>query len=194
MSIKIEICNLALSRIGANAISALTDSSKEARELNKIYEPTKEIVLSAHDWNCARRRASLVLSTDTINGWDYVYAVPSDCLVARSIYTSDPSIKIPFESAIRATTNVKRIYTNEESAELIYTSNLTDASLFEPMLVNAFAFLLAADLSQPLRGKLDMHNIMMQRYNMAIEAAKPLSANQNEKAPDDSSSFTRARS
>ena len=46
---EVQICNMALSRLGVKRISALTDSGKAATECNLIYAITRDAVLADHD-------------------------------------------------------------------------------------------------------------------------------------------------
>lgn len=55
----IQICNIALSLIGAGSISTLSDTTPQAIECNKFYELDRDIVLADHDWDFARKRLAL---------------------------------------------------------------------------------------------------------------------------------------
>ena len=56
----IAICNMALSKIGARAITALSDETESARALNAVYNEVLDEVLSEHLWTFAQKRAELV--------------------------------------------------------------------------------------------------------------------------------------
>ncbi len=191
----IEICNLALNHVGAGTISSFESPTKEARTVKLLYNTLRDTVLEDHDWNFARRRQVLALLPDTYSGWDFAYQVPADCLVVRKLY--DPSgeldDKIPFEFVCDDAKGRRLILTDEEDAELIYTCRIENPTLFSTQFRDALSFRIAADLSQPLRGKLDLHGVMMQRYQLALGAATRVSANQGLQSTDTKSSFTRAR-
>lgn len=55
----VEICNNALSIIGARRITALSDPSKEARNCNDQYEICRKAILRLHPWNFALERVEL---------------------------------------------------------------------------------------------------------------------------------------
>lgn len=70
---KIAIANLALSKLGARAITSFVESnSNEAEAVNEVYSDILEEVLSEHPWSFAERRTALS------------YVVSSD--VSRTIY------------------------------------------------------------------------------------------------------------
>ena len=55
----VEICNNALALIGARRITALTDTTKEARTCNDIYDGARKAVLRLHPWNFATERVRI---------------------------------------------------------------------------------------------------------------------------------------
>lgn len=57
----VEICNLALHRIGAATISTLADNTAEARACTRFYERTLRSLLSMYDWPFAQRVRPLPL-------------------------------------------------------------------------------------------------------------------------------------
>jgi hypothetical protein len=79
----VQICNLGLTKIGEESITALTDDTKTGRLCNLHYAPTRDMVLRDHIWNFSIKRVILALSTDT-PAWEYAYqhALPSDFIRA----------------------------------------------------------------------------------------------------------------
>lgn len=209
MSSQIEICNLALSHLGAYPIQALTDRTKEARECNRLYGPARDAMLEAHDWGAARKRKILALLEDTYSGWDFAYSWPSDCLVPRKIYDGtgdltgtvyDPETdryiqtgKIEYEIGVNDDLNRKLILTDKEDAELIYTAKVTDANLYTPMMVQALGYRLAADLAVPIRADSKLGQNMLNAFFRTVGEAQASSANAEQKKPDVISDFQRSR-
>lgn len=105
MSSETEVCNLALSHLGARStIASLVEDSNEARSCNLVYATVRDIVLGMAFWNFARKTATLSLiksapgtpSNPGATGsvwttdwpappWLYEYAYPSDCIQVRFI-------------------------------------------------------------------------------------------------------------
>lgn len=204
---EVDICNQALSHLGVNNIQAITEPSKEARQCKLFYPIARDAALEAHDWDFARKRLLLALSTATVTDWNFVYQYPTDCLKARKIldetgaYTGTvldietdlyaPTGQVEFECAVIENSRV--ILTDKEIAELVYTMKITDANLFSPMFINSLALILAANLAVPLKGKSDLQKSFLQQYQLQVASAKAADANQSYKKPDSVSDFARAR-
>lgn len=161
-----SICNIALRRIGVSqSISALTDTSLEAQACNDLFLQTRESLLSMGAWPFAQTRATLALLTDNsadpVGGWSYVYALPSDCLVAIRLWpgggahrVSPNSQRVPFvleyDSTSRKVLLTDIESTTDDPVTLEYTKNLTDPTLFPPLFRDALSWMLASELAMAL--------------------------------------------
>ena len=75
------LSNVALTRIGANIISDLTDGSPNAIKVNAVLDYVREEVLQARDWRFAKIRYAMGLSTiSPLYGYQYAYILPTDFL------------------------------------------------------------------------------------------------------------------
>lgn len=199
MANSVEICNLALSHIGSSSIESLSNpKNKEARQCALLYPISRDAALRDHDWGFARKRASLALTDLKIEGWDFVYQYPSDCLSPREIYNhiSYPAKveeRVPFETGANGDLTGNVILTNEENALLIYTAKLENTNLFDALFVEALSWRLAADLAIPIKGKADLEQRALNRYMQIVGLAKARNSNEGYKAPDHGSSFLKAR-
>lgn len=85
MATQVEICNLALTRIGAKMITTISDTSKEAERCAEIWDMCVKAVLEERNWHFARRTLPLTkLRMDEAEPhsiWDYVYRLPSDYIL-----------------------------------------------------------------------------------------------------------------
>lgn len=216
MASVVDICNLALSHIGALSIQALTESNRQARECSRLYGVIRDTVLAEFPWNFSRKRVTLALvSGVTVSGWDFVYAYPTDCLKALDIYnplttqtyidgqffrgSAEEAVvktkadKIRFEVALSEGKDQRLILTNQEDAELIYTAKVTDANLFDPSFIDAISWRLAADLAMPLKGKVALHQQMMQMYENKLGRSRQANANEGFEPPGGASAYVIAR-
>lgn len=207
MSSVIQICNLALSHIGAYRIQSFEENTKEARECRSLYDTARDAVLADHDWGFARKRINLALSAEAYTGWTYTYEYPTDCLVARRIelntgtstvcdddeYSCTQIEKVEYEVAVNADLNGRVILTNQENAELVYTAKVQDTNLFDPLFIDSFSWRMAADLAQPIKGKLALQNQMLQQYLYLISRAKSSNASEDHKKTKEINSFVGAR-
>lgn len=83
MSSVIDICNMALFRIGNGMrIDDLEETSQPARICKQFYESSRDFVLRADcDWGFATAFAQLAEVADNPNPeYPYAYAVPNDCM------------------------------------------------------------------------------------------------------------------
>lgn len=93
MASEVDICNLALSRLGDDAtVSSLDppEGSAQAEHCATFYPIARDNLLEMHNWNFATRRIVLgETSLPTNAGWQYAYTVPSECLQLISVLPPD---------------------------------------------------------------------------------------------------------
>lgn len=81
MASQVDIVNAALRLLGANRITALDQSTKEARSMEEAWDMTRDAALAAYPWNFAIAYASVAAEADMpAHTWDASYPVPADCL------------------------------------------------------------------------------------------------------------------
>jgi hypothetical protein len=72
----VSIVNMALLELGADTITALSDTDKQAVVANALWEQARDYVLTSHEWKCAIKRADLTLTewdaTTTFDATDIV--------------------------------------------------------------------------------------------------------------------------
>jgi hypothetical protein len=139
----VQICNIALIRIGVDTIVGLTDSSKQGRLCNTLFQDTFDAILEAFDWVCARAQATLAAdATEPTHTWDYRYLMPADpyCLKLLSVCNTEGE-EVPYAIFGRY------IYTDEEDGlNISYIKRLTVYADLSPELVQATAMKLAQSL------------------------------------------------
>ena len=88
---KTEICNKALTLIGAEPITSITDSAENAQVANRVYDLSLKSILSEAPWVFALKRELLARSAETLAWYDQnetiVYAKPNDMI--RSFRAND---------------------------------------------------------------------------------------------------------
>lgn len=93
----IDICNLALSYVGADTIRTFEENNKRSRLCEIFFGAVKKALLDGFDWPFARKLAGLVAAPTSVvtpSGW-YAYAIPSDCSRIRDLYP--PGSRDPWE-------------------------------------------------------------------------------------------------
>jgi len=182
MASEVDICNLALSHIGASAtISSLTEQSEEAFHCNLLYADARDALLRAFPWGFATRHLALSDVGSPPGNWSYRYSYPNDCLFAREILqTTSGGDPIDFEIALGDAYNAKVILTNQESANLIYTYKATNTLVFDPLFIVALAWRLASEIAMPLtRDEKRMKNAY-EMYLSTISEAQTFNANESQ--------------
>lgn len=142
----VDIANLTLQKLGENGIASLfpPDNLKAARELNKAYNPMRQAELRAHRWSFAKARVQLVadVATPVGNEFVYQYTLPADCLSVRVIGNTRQQIDVDYK------TGLERLYSIEgrkllcnltAPLLLVYTTDVTDTSLFDACFNDMFA-------------------------------------------------------
>lgn len=87
MATDVDICNLALARVGQRQfIQELDDSTTEAELCSVLYPAARDALLTTFDWPFATKHQVLALLQETRSGWAYAYKWPTDCLKARYIF------------------------------------------------------------------------------------------------------------
>lgn len=176
---KVEICNLALGRIGRKAaITSLSENSAEARACARIWDVTRQALLREFTWGFSRKVALLALSTENIPGWEYLYAYPSDCLQALRIFNAAGAEYKGEQEKWDVITvgNSTFIACDVDTAYLEYTCDKTDSDDWTAQFIDCLAWKLAFELSMPLVGDQNLRNSCWQLYTNAGNMAKTTNA------------------
>ena len=183
MASEIEICNIALSRIGnSRSINSMTESSKEANQCSLHYEQCRDAVLSDFPWNFAVKRVALADTNNPPPEWKYAYRYPTDCMKAIAIIRPGekyhrPDTAIHFQVGADEDGTGKLIYTDQPEAWLQYTARVTDVNMYDALFKDALAWRLAAELARPLASNAGIGNEALQLYQMTIAGAAAHSGN-----------------
>lgn len=181
MASEIDICNLALARLGDSATVVSIDppeGSAQAEHCERFYPVARDSLLEMHAWKFATRRATLsALATDTWN-WSYAYAVPSDMLKPLAVLPLTAASDAASEQyEIEGTSNgTPVILTDLADATLRYLVRATDTTKFSPLFVDALGWLLASHLAGPII-KGDAGAAMAKQCAASFRATFSLAAN-----------------
>lgn len=152
-----SICNMALLKISDIQINSITASSPVARVCNLLYEPTIKALLRSFDWNFARRQATLTATaTNPTFNWARQYPLPAD--FGRLINLNqfdDFSSKPPYEI------QGGFLFTNETSANIVYTSVDVAETLFTHEFVQVLVATFASKLVVPLKADMTLIQVCL---------------------------------
>ena len=172
MATEVDICNMALAHLGADAnIASIAppDGSEEAGHCARMYPLARTYLLAGTvAWGFAKRRVALdELENDSLD-WTYKYQLPSDFLhvlhvIARTNNQTVFSLAdledgngarqvAPYPLGASAPCDIEgsALYTNEPNAELLYVRDMVDTGKFPPRFTMAVSYYLAALLCGPL--------------------------------------------
>ena len=168
MTSQVEICNLALSRIGAGTISAIDEDTREARTLLLHYEPTLRSLLRAHEWNFAKKRVVLAqLSTAPVSEYAYQYALPSDFLKVCRINGA-------FTDEYRLEGSA--LLSDEDPVTLEYVHAVTDPNLFDAIFTDVLAQKLASEIAYALTENNGLTESVFRIYSDKLREARTMNA------------------
>lgn len=160
MTAPVDICNMALAHIGERSdINSIDppEASVEAQRCAQFYPMTRRTLLALHPWSFATKRvlaADLSPSNDVPGNWAYAYALPSDVIRITGVYGAgqwkdeEYAPELAYETG-SAGSGPRIIYSNAPDATIRYTFNQVDSTLYPPLFVEAFTWLLAGKLAGP---------------------------------------------
>lgn len=160
MASQIDICDLALSILGKPTIASLGQNSNAARVLNVEYDLLRRGLLEGPGtWRFSVARASLPsLASSPVSGpFTTQYALPSDCI--RPLQIGDMWAGLDLSDYRLGPTDAdfsveggKILCDYGSPLSLVYVADVTNANLFNPNFVIAFAAELAWTCCERLTG------------------------------------------
>lgn len=189
-------------------IASLAEATPAGKNCTLFYNPMRQMILRAAPWAFARKTSAIVpvgLLTDNPPAspypWLAKYAYPADCLKVRYILptptpTTSPGVPnvssvgynpyampsrsnrfLPAydDSALPAT---KVLLSNIVNINLVYTVDVTDPTLFDPLFTDALVMGLANKLVMPLSGNVKLKQGFAQMAEASILTARAADANE----------------
>ena len=183
MASRIDIINLALTRIGESRIEELDEESKAADEARAIYDLLLDSELMANRWGFAQRRAALAVSATTPAwGYAYKYAVPADSLSVIYVDGQEPAALDDFRQSRFPTWQIEgRDIVTDLAAPLkiLYVARIENPDEWSAAFRIAFSFKLAEVLAVPIAADTGLRDRMAQAYEISIRDARQQSAIQS---------------
>ena len=140
----VEICSVALVKIGANEITSFDDETFEADVARRLYEVTLRGLIASHPWHFSMAEADLQpIEEPAIDGFSFVFALPADLLRIISAGGSSRARGLDY----RLTGG--RLHTNSSRVVLRYQRQ-PETAVFPAFFVQALITRLAAEFCLPL--------------------------------------------
>ena len=194
-----DICNLALNHIGREHIADLNEDTEAARTCKMHYDLQRRVLLRAYTWSFAKKYVKLSELDVKTPGWQYTYAYPNDCVMARKLYAEDNTwlyLRKNFPNnmdQVLVNDNTKALVCNHKDACLEYTYDVKDANLFTADFTQALSYYLAAAIAVPLTGSEQLAQAMASQGAGILQEAKFTMMGERDKVPDYPSKYFKAR-
>jgi hypothetical protein len=159
MADKTTIVNRALSLLGAEPITNLTDDTPEAKIANRFYDESRKSILSECLWNFAAKRDTLNQTTDTLDWYkddaNFVFVLPSDIIRIFGVSSDNINWRIEQEYLIADTDEIG----------ILYVFDQTDTTKFSSSFTDAFADKLAADMAYSVLNSNTEAKLLLEKYD-----------------------------
>lgn len=170
----VDICNIALKRLGAAAIVSFTEGTDRASLCSVLYDPVRQQILRELEWNFAQVRAALPqLTAVPVFGFGLYYQYPTLPLCLKINETDPPDtiyrIENNFDSSGKITGRV--IITDESSFSVRYTADIIDVTQFDPSFIKALAAGLAVEMCQPLTENATLTKTLGEEFKVILSHA-----------------------
>lgn len=176
MASVVDICNLALSRLGDTATVSSIDppeGSPQAVYCATFYPIARDTLLEMHQWTFCTRRTTPAKLDFPYNQWKFAYASPEGLMDVIAVLDKNAADDFAYtmvrDNQVLGTVNSGQsiytpqpfsletledgssvILTNQEDPVIRYTARITDSTKFPAMFVNCLSWLLASHLAGPL--------------------------------------------
>lgn len=176
MASEVEICNLALSRLGDSAtVSSINppEGSAQAEYCATFYPAARDELLEMHAWGFATVRTK---PARLEGAWDYV--LPGNCLRVLNVSGyGDWTMGLSEEGR-------RILHAEHEISEISYIARVTDTTLFSPLFTAALSWHLSSMLAGiVIKGDVgaQMGAMCAQQAMQALQAAKNADALQQQR-------------
>ncbi len=168
---KVEICNLAISWLGGQLITALTDNTTEAILCNANYEMSRRAVLEEREWTFAIKRVTLTpLVATPLFGYSYSFTSPPDSLRLINVYdprhdgrNTPPTLPHVLEDKI--------IYADINEIDVKYIWDQQTSTRFSSLFDQVLAAHIASRIAIPLTENKSMMEDMYKLYDDTLDRA-----------------------
>ena len=195
---KVEICNHALLKIGADTIASLDINQNDSESVVQsakfcgiLFDQALEEVLRTYKWNSALKRSQLSRLRETpAFKFKYKYQLPNDCIRVMNIYDK----KDAYDDRTQWVVEGRTILCDYETVYLCYVSKPENVSQLDAFLTRAVIQNLAIKLSVPMQLDQVMQNNLIDEYeNIVLPAARSVDTLENKYWEMEESDFLLSR-
>ncbi len=188
MASKVQLCNLALSRLGASTITSLTDNTTEAKLCNTFFSDIADEVMSTGSWTSTIARVELARTSNTpAFEYTYEFQLPVDPQVLKVLNLNEdvPSIQYRIEG--------DKLLTDCSAIKIRYVSRLVDTEDWDIFLQKSFVARLSSELAYALTGDNKKAELEFKRYEAFLLEGLAQDGQQGSKEMISSNDLTKIR-
>jgi hypothetical protein len=172
MTTDVDVCNLALARLGDARITSLSDGSAQASYCTVFYSHTLKELQTDYDWQFCRKLATATATAAPAFGYSAAYTLPADFLRLLRVNGIDEDENFGKWEIIGATLHTSLT----APIQIDYIANVTSVTTFPPVFSELFSLKLAANLAMPLTGSKELFQQLAESFaaNLQRPAVKQL--------------------
>lgn len=172
-----EACNLALTKIGANTINDIADTTdRNAVVCNLLFQPTLDTLLTDYDpgWSCSIARQQLSeMAADTFSGFEHLYSLPTTPVMLRALMLLEYNdnnrwMELPYA---RYLIEDGSLHADYSPIALKYVRRITQAADLDTWVGDVLVSALAYHLSLRITEDKQKAQMYMQEYGGQFQAA-----------------------
>lgn len=165
MTSDVEICNLALARLGDARITSMTDGSAQATYCSLLYSHTLEELQTDYAWAFCRKLGALSSTTAPAFGYSAAYTLPTDFLRLLRVNGIDKQENFGQWEILGTTLHTSL----PAPIQADYLANVTTVTQFPALFVELFSLKLAANLAMPLTGSKELFGQMVEAFAASLQ-------------------------
>ncbi len=204
---EVDMCNLALLKLGSSTITSLEASviahDPTAELCNFLYESNRQKVLRDSIWSFSLKEKTIPRAVDApLFGYQSKFAFPNDYLRLSELYITEDTITygtrtnlVNVEGSYTIRGNDILINTEENSLDIVYVFDNKVVKSYPAIFVEAMATSLAVALAPSLLSpdKMTLKDTLYKEYSMILANAKAVQGTEQKVIRINTSAFNRAR-
>jgi hypothetical protein len=183
MTSRVDIINVALTKLGENRILEIDEGTKQAEETSAVYDSILESELMENRWGFATKRASLAALAEAPE-WGYArkFALPADCLSVQYV-NGQSLVSLDYMRSSDST-----IWKLEGGAiltdlaaplQIIYTAKIDNPDEWDAGFRKVMSIKIAEIVCVSITNDKSLRDRLTQEYEMSIRTARQQSAIQS---------------
>lgn len=202
MATQLDICNMALDKIGVNPIASLQDNSNSAAKCALYYTTALNKALWESTPSFATTRIQLALLNETpLYGFSYTYSLPANVVRCLEINEDQYGVSITSSGTTAYDAWRKELDPNGNTVILANVNPLqmkvivttANTGNYDPGFIELMAVLLASYLAFSLRADMQRQQALQQEYSTLLNESSGIDSSQGSHDKLQASAFTEVR-